>query len=70
MNIIKPLSAFAFALAILVTPVFAVSHGKCCEKAKAEGKDCAHPCCVEAKKANKACEKCGGKNDAKPEEKK
>jgi hypothetical protein len=39
---------------------------KCCAKAKEAGKDCTHgECCVEAKKNNTVCEKCGGKKDDK-----
>ncbi|HRK33700.1 MAG TPA: DUF1553 domain-containing protein, partial [Candidatus Hydrogenedentes bacterium] len=30
----------------------------CCAKAKAENKDCDHPCCVEAKGKGAVCEKC------------
>jgi predicted nucleic acid binding AN1-type Zn finger protein len=32
----------------------------CCTKAKADGKTCAHACCVEAAKAGNNCTKCGG----------
>ena len=32
----------------------------CCTKAKADGKTCAHACCVEAAKAGDNCTKCGG----------
>ncbi|HEX9786322.1 MAG TPA: hypothetical protein VGA56_26800 [Opitutaceae bacterium] len=35
---------------------------KCCEKAEAGGEKCSHGCCVEAAKAGKNCEKCGGTN--------
>jgi len=31
---------------------------RCCAKAKGEGKDCDHPCCVEAKAQNKLCAQC------------
>jgi len=37
----------------------------CCEKAKADGKDCAHKCCVDAKKDGKTCEKCNPKKEEK-----
>lgn len=42
----------------------------CCTKAQADGKPCAHACCVEAAKAGNNCTKCGGsgkiaKTDAK-----
>jgi hypothetical protein len=37
----------------------------CCVKAAADNnKACGHACCVEAAKANKNCEKCGGTNVA------
>lgn len=55
MNITKLIAAGAFALAMLATPAFAES---CCDKAKAKGKECAHPCCVKATKDGKVCEKC------------
>ncbi len=32
----------------------------CCAKAMAEGKTCAHPCCVEAAKTGDNCTKCKG----------
>ena len=32
----------------------------CCSKASADGKVCAHPCCVEAAKAGDNCTKCKG----------
>ena len=32
----------------------------CCTKAKADGKTCAHACCVESAKAGDNCTKCGG----------
>lgn len=44
---------------------------KCCAKAAAEGKACAHSCCAEAAAAGKNCEKCGGVGKAeKPADKK
>jgi hypothetical protein len=66
MKLIKLLAATCFALSLLTMPVDAAPKGKlgkCCEKAKKEGKDCEHKCCVEAKKAGKNCEKCGGTNE-------
>jgi hypothetical protein len=30
----------------------------CCQKACAAGKECTHPCCVEAKKEGKICPSC------------
>ncbi len=38
--------------------------GGCCVRATSDGKTCAHPCCVEAAKLSKNCEKCGGTNTA------
>ena len=35
--------------------------GGCCDKAAKKGEKCAHPCCVEAEKAQKVCEKCNKK---------
>jgi hypothetical protein len=32
----------------------------CCTKAQADGKTCAHACCVESAKAGNNCTKCGG----------
>ncbi|MED6335262.1 MAG: hypothetical protein VYE81_07660 [Planctomycetota bacterium] len=32
--------------------------GTCCDKAQAEGKACAHPCCVEATGKGEVCKKC------------
>ena len=55
MNITKLLTLGAFALAILTAPAMAES---CCDKAKAAGKECTHPCCVAATKDGKVCEKC------------
>ncbi len=38
---------------------------QCCVRAAADNnKACTHPCCVEAAKANKNCERCGGTNTA------
>ncbi|MEO6243899.1 MAG: hypothetical protein ABIQ12_00575 [Opitutaceae bacterium] len=41
-------------------PAPAPKAGACCTKAAADGKTCAHPCCVEAAKAGNNCTKCGG----------
>jgi hypothetical protein len=76
MKLIKTLSVVICALAILAGPAIAADAAKdkdskdkklpaCCEKAKAEGKECTHKCCVEAKKEGKTCEKCGKKGDKK-----
>jgi hypothetical protein len=66
MKLIKSLAAIGCASFLLAGAAFAAEKS-CCEKAAAEGKDCTHPCCVEAKKAGKTCEKC---NPKKVEEKK
>ena len=70
MKLTKILLAGIFALIALIAT--SASYAKkpkeltCCEKAKAEGKDCAHECCVKAKADGKVCEKCNppkkGKN--------
>ena len=59
MNITKLLLAGIFAL-VASTSAYAAKKPKqnCCEKAKADGKDCAHECCVKAKADGKVCEKC------------
>lgn len=70
MKLIKMLTVGFFTLALLAGPAAFAGDKNCCESAKAEGKTCTHKCCVEAAKAGKACEKCGGKKDEKKEEKK
>ena len=40
----------------------ALADQSCCVKAKAKGNDCKHPCCVEAHKDKKLCEKCQSKD--------
>jgi hypothetical protein len=57
MKLIKILSAFGCAVALLATPAMA-REKTCCEKAAAAGKDCTHKCCVAAHKDHKSCEKC------------
>jgi hypothetical protein len=46
------MTAFAFAADIKY------KEGSCCDKAAKKGEKCKHPCCVEAEKGGKACEKC------------
>jgi hypothetical protein len=58
----KSITSMLCALAFLGSVAFA-SAETCCEKAKAEGKDCAHKCCIAAKKDGKVCEKCNPKKD-------
>lgn len=72
MKLIKTLSALAFALAIMTSPVLAEEHkqGGCCKKASEAGKECTHKCCVEAAKKGNECEKCGGKGKIPPKEEK
>lgn len=59
MNITKLLLAGVVALVTSVS--YAEEKESCCDKAKAKGKDCAHPCCVKAKTDGKVCEKCNKK---------
>jgi hypothetical protein len=70
MKMIKTLVVAVFACALLAGVALAGEPGKCCAKAKAEGKTCDHKCCVAAAKDGKECEKCGGKGEIKKEEKK
>ncbi|MBI5773361.1 MAG: hypothetical protein HZA89_06420 [Verrucomicrobia bacterium] len=60
MKLIKLMAAIAFMAAVCVATaeVKEIKKGGCCDKAKKDGKDCAHPCCVEAAKEKKICEKC------------
>jgi hypothetical protein len=60
MKCIKTLVAALCVSVWLAIPTFAAEK-TCCEKAKAEGKNCPHKCCVVAKKAGKICEKCNPK---------
>ncbi|MFN7137894.1 MAG: hypothetical protein ACK4UN_00990 [Limisphaerales bacterium] len=57
MKLIKSLSVLAVAVA-LTFGASSASAVSCCVKAKAGGKDCAHPCCVTARGEEKTCEKC------------
>jgi hypothetical protein len=84
MKLIKFLGVTACTLALLAGPAaFAADDNAkdkadkklpaCCEKAKAEGKECTHRCCVAAKKEGKTCEKClnaGKKKEGKKDESK
>ena len=60
MKAIKSFTAIVAALAFLATVSFAAEQS-CCEKAKAEGKECTHKCCQKAAKEGKVCEKCNKK---------
>jgi hypothetical protein len=72
MKLIKLLGVTACALALLAGPAFAADDKdakekdkklpSCCEKAKADGKECTHRCCVAAKKEGKTCESCAKKD--------
>ena len=53
----KSVIATLCALAML-TGIALAAEKTCCEKAKAEGKECKHKCCIDAKKDGKVCEKC------------
>ncbi len=76
MKLIKSLTVFACAFALVASLSLAEdkkdakAEKTCCEKAKAKGKECTHPCCVEATKAGKTCEKCNPKKADKKEDKK
>lgn len=65
MKLIKMITVAAFTMALLAGPAFAAEDKTCCEKAKEANKDCAHKCCVDAKKDGKTCEKCNPKKEEK-----
>jgi hypothetical protein len=65
MKLVKILSAFAFAFAL----VAGTAQAGCCEKAKEAGKSCEHKCCVEAKNKGKTCESCNPPKKDKEEKK-
>ena len=76
MKLIKTLSAIACIVSLLAGSAIAQDKpaekkaGTCCEKAKAEGKECTHKCCVTAHKEGKSCEKCNpNKEDLKKDPK-
>ncbi len=61
MKFISMLSAVAMGLAFVGGAIAAekkYKEGGCCDKAAKKGEACKHPCCVEADKAGKVCEKC------------
>jgi len=77
MKLVKILIVTACAVAVLAGPVMAAEEKPaekkqtCCEKAKAEGKECTHKCCVAAHKEGKSCETCNPhKEDLKKDKKK
>jgi hypothetical protein len=57
MKLGSPLAALAMAVGLIFT-TSAFAAQSCCVKAKAEGKECKHQCCIDAHKAKKLCEKC------------
>src|SRR5262249_43834846 len=59
----KSISAVICALVLLGSMAVMGAEQTCCEKAKAEGKECTHKCCVKAKKEGKVCEKCNPPKD-------
>lgn len=70
MKLLKLAVVALFTSALLAGAAFA-GEKSCCEKAKAEGKECTHKCCAAAKKDGKTCEKCNPKKaDKKVEDKK
>ena len=74
MKLFKTLVAAVFACALIAGTALAAEKEKektCCEKAKADGKECTHKCCVAAHKDGKSCEKCNknGEDKAKDEKK-
>jgi hypothetical protein len=53
-------------LAALATGSVIAGEKTCCQKADAQGKECAHKCCITAHKGGKSCQKCNpNKEDAK-----
>ena len=71
MKLIKLLTVATCAFALVVGSAMAQdkpapekAKKTCCQKAKAKGEACAHPCCVEATKDGKVCEKCNPKKEA------
>ena len=62
MKLMKTLIVLGCLFSLLAGPTGAADKPQkpltCCEKAAAEGKECAHKCCVAAHKEGKSCEKC------------
>jgi hypothetical protein len=48
----------AFAMITAASAEIKYKEGSCCDKAAKKGEKCKHPCCVDAEKAGKACERC------------
>ena len=82
MKLAKIVSALVCAMLLLGSQAFAAETNSdkaakdqklpaCCEKAKAEGKECPHKCCIAARKEGKVCDKCPvAKDEKKKDEKK
>ena len=51
-------SLLAVVCATVLCAGVALAEESCCQKAIAAGKACTHPCCVEAAKDGKVCDKC------------
>ena len=65
MKSVKAFAALVGAVAFLASMSIARADQTCCEKARAEGKECTHKCCVKAAKEGKTCEKCNPKKEEK-----
>lgn len=52
------LTASAMMTAFSIAAESKYKEGGCCDKAAKKGEKCKHPCCVDAEKAGKVCEKC------------
>ena len=64
MKSVKAFTAMLCAAAFMASLSLAQAE-TCCEKAKADGKECTHKCCVKAAKEGKTCEKCNPKKEEK-----
>ena len=64
MKLFKSLITLLCAAAFMASVSVATAE-TCCEKAKADGKECTHKCCVKAAKDGKTCEKCNPKKEEK-----
>ncbi len=81
MKLIKLLAVAACAFALVTSSSMAqekkaekklkgkVVAGSCCDKKIKAGETCSHPCCVDAAKEGKVCEKCNKKEEKKEETK-
>jgi len=62
MKMLKTLIAVVFVSALVAATALAAEK-TCCEKARADGKNCTMPCCVAAHKDGKSCEKCNSNQE-------